>query len=915
MFRRLLPVILVAVVVVPVELAGGWGWLDDQLIAVRMRLAPRPPTGDMVIVDIDAKSLAAIGRWPWPRSVEAAIIDQLSALKADEIALDIDLSTASSPDQDAALEAALKRAGGAVILPAFVQKATARGSATAVNLPIARFASNAWPASVVVQPDSDGTVRRLAYSDTINGQSLPTVAALFGGGVGTRDRDFLIDFSIDANRIDRIPAIDLIDGRVDPARITGKKVIVGASAVELRDFFFVPVYGTVTGAMVQVLAAESIAEGRVLGQSGPAVTYLMLALILAAAAMLGRFHWTVTVAGMAATAIVLEAGAAFVQARFALAPLTGAAQASLVLLAIATLVREIDFRRILLLISRNQTSNTQTILDRVIADNFAGILVVDERGTILAASRTARHLLRAPDGLVGHEAGAWLPADMTEALLTAIADLKADRWREGGIQQLEHPLSGRERRIVDYVVTPSRMSGGLTIDGSQRADRFVACLTFSDVTEKRLAEARLAYLARFDTLTGLANRNQFVERLGRVAAGECAIMVLGLDRFHQINDTLGYAVGDLLLSAVAQRVVGLLVPGDLLARLDGDKFAILSSGEGAATRAEALAAALIARVGEPYDLGRHRLIAGLSLGIVVAGDNREADELLKAADTALYRAKATGGNDWVVFDAGMIADASARQGLELELWEAFERNQFEVHYQPQVDLGSGDIVGVEALLRWRHPHRGLIEPSEFVQVAETIGLIGALGEWVLERACLDVAGWPQAVKLAVNVSAVQFMRGNLASVVTGALARSNLPARQLDLEVTESLFVEEHGRVAAIMAELRGLGVGFALDDFGTGYSSLSYLRKFPIDKIKLDRSFIVGLPFDQEAVAIVRAVAALSQSLGIHLNAEGVEQGEQVTFLRLLGCEEAQGFLYGVAMPAKEMAAKLVARPARRLA
>ncbi len=914
MIRRLLPVVFVAALAVPIQIAGGGRWLDDHLTTLRMQAVPRAPTGQMVIVDIDAKSLAAIGRWPWPRGIDAAIVDRLRELKAGEIAFDVDFSAASREEEDAAFEAALARAGDSVILAAFSQKATTTGAGTVFNRPLERFARHAWLASVTVEPDADGTVRRMAYSDIIDDQPLPSMAAMFGGHTGAIGRDFLVDFSINADRIDRVSAIDLIIGNVAASRIAGKKVIVGASAVELRDFFFVPVYGTVSGATLQVLAAESIAQGRTLAQTGPLVTYVMLALILAAAAIIvGGARWTVIVGALAVSAVLLEAGATVVQARFALAPMTGVGQIALALLAVATMAREIDFRRILLLISRNQTSNTRTILDRVIADNFAGVLVVDEAGTIVAASRTAEQLLGAHDGLVGVKAVDRLPGEMTAALRDAIEDLKAGRWQEDGVHDLEHPLSGSERRIVDYVVTPSRMSGGFGIDGRKQNDSFIACLTFSDVTERRLAEARLAYLARFDTLTGLANRNQFVERVQHAPAGECAVILVGLDRFHRVNETLGYAVGDMLLSAVAKRIVTLLKAGDLLARLDGDKFAVLAVGADCERRARALATDLIARVGEAYDLGRHRLIAALSFGIVVAGDNRDAGELLKAADTALYRAKARGGNDWVVFDAQMAAGEGARQGLEVELWEAFERNQFEVRYQPQVDLRTSKIIAVEALLYWRHPARGLVSPSEFVPVAETIGLIGSLGEWVLERAAADVARWPVAVKLAVNVSAVQFMRGDLVGAVTRALRNSGLPARQLELEITESLFVEEHSRVEAAMAEIRELGVGFALDDFGTGYSSLAYLRKFPIDKVKLDRSFITGLPLDQEAVAIVRAVAALSQSLGIRLNAEGIEKQEQIAFLRLLGCDEGQGYLFGAPVPARQIIAKLSADSVRR--
>jgi len=335
----------------------------------------------------------------------------------------------------------------------------------------------------------------------------------------------------------------------------------------------------------------------------------------------------------------------------------------------------------------------------------------------------------------------------------------------------------------------------------------------------------------------------------------------------------------------------------VLARLGGDEFAIIHEGSASDEALAALAERIIERLSEPYEVGGHRLAVGVSIGIArLEPGARDITTVMKNADTALYQAKRAGGGGLRFFDTSMDVALKARQQLEIALKDAAAREEFEVAYQPQFELATGRLVGVEALLRWNHPERGPISPAEFVPVAEEIGLMETLGEWVLRRACAEVASWPAPVRLAVNVSPSQFTRGDLVGTVSSALARSGLPADQLDIEITESLFLQESPAVKATMDALSRRGIGFALDDFGTGYSSLSYIRTFPISKIKIDRSFVTGLPHDREAIAIVQAVVALATNLGLRTNAEGLESEEQIALLRVLGCNEGQG--YGLGRP-----------------
>jgi diguanylate cyclase (GGDEF)-like protein len=882
--------------------------VQDALGDARMALAGRPPTGDVIVVDIDEQSLAAVGRWPWPRSIHAAIVDALRVDGAAGIALDIDFSAASSPAEDRALADALARADGAVVLAAFRQRTTgAAGGAITYTAPLPQFADHAWVATVDVRPDADGVIRRLSYADTVGGKVVPSMAATLAGGSGSTARDFVLDFGIHAGAIVHISATDLLAGRIAPERIAGKLAIVGSAAVELHDFFRVPVHGVISGAMVQALAVETLLQHRALGHTGAPVTMAGLAaLAILFFLALGRARWFVVLGGTALAALAIEFAAGLLQAALPVAVDTAPWQAAIAGFALLVLIREIDFRRILLLISRTQAHNTQTILDRIVDDNFAGVLVVDEGGVVRAASRAAEDILGVR-ALVGRSAASVLPARLMEAVCEAIAARRGGVVPPSAVRELVLYPNRQERRILEYVVTPSRLSGGISVEGRSVADGFIACLTFSDVSARHLAAERMEKLARFDTLTGLPNRNEFMERLAQVLARghEVAVLCLDLDRFKAINDTFGHSVGDLLLTAVGKRL-GEVAAAGTVARTGGDAYAILLSGEGVRGRAEEAAGKLIARIGEPFGLGPHRLIASLSIGIAVAAGGADPQVVFKQADSAHHRAKEAGGNRWIAFSDEMLAGVESSQSMELALWEGLERGEFEVFYQPQVDLGSGRIVGVEALLRWHHPQRGAVPPSEFIAVAEAAGLIQPLGEWVLRTACAEVARWPGALRLAVNVSAVQFTRGDLVATVASALARSGFPAERLDLEITESLLVTQDEGTARQMHALAAMGVRFALDDFGTGYSSLGYLTKFAIGKIKLDRSFVAGVPHDPAMVAVVQAVGLLANTLSIPLIAEGIENADHVPLLRLLGCKEGQGYLFGRPAPAATFLAAL---------
>ncbi|WP_375453554.1 putative bifunctional diguanylate cyclase/phosphodiesterase [uncultured Methylobacterium sp.] len=440
-------------------------------------------------------------------------------------------------------------------------------------------------------------------------------------------------------------------------------------------------------------------------------------------------------------------------------------------------------------------------------------------------------------------------------------------------------------------------------------------VSFEDITEHRRNEMRIAHMARHDGLTDLLNRMALREHgldlLGqsRTEGGRrVAMLCLDLDRFKLVNDTYGHGAGDALLRAVSERICARVRSGDLVARLGGDEFAVLHRVADAAG-AVALAERLIAQVSAPYEIGGYTVAVGMSVGIAMAEEAADdIDRLLKNADTALYRAKSAGRGTACLFEAAMDEAAEARRDLERELAAALVQGAFELHYQPLLDLASDTITGVEALIRWRHPERGLIPPATFIPVAEETGMIVGLGEWVLNQACREAATWPARITVAVNVSAVQLRHRDFVQMVFLALAASGLRPDRLELEITEGVLLEDTEANIATLHLLRRAGIRISIDDFGTGYSSLSYLRRFPFDKIKIDRSFVQDAGPATDTGAIIRALVGLGVSLGITTLVEGIETEGQLATVRAEGCQEMQGFLFSPPRPAGEIGAMLAA-------
>ncbi len=473
------------------------------------------------------------------------------------------------------------------------------------------------------------------------------------------------------------------------------------------------------------------------------------------------------------------------------------------------------------------------------------------------------------------------------------------------------------------------VDGGLSIDtlrGRTLAITFQqmkdggSVVLFEDVTERKLAEAKIHHLARYDVLTGLPNRTFFHDQIElavtklRRGKDSCAVLFVDLDQFKQVNDTMGHPFGDELLCAVADRLRGIVRESDIVARFGGDEFVILQSPLRRPEEAAALARRVVEVLGETFEIEGQYVVIGASIGISVAPqDGLDADLLMKNADMALYRTKSEGRGAWRFFEREMDVKAQARRSLEQDLRNALANDVFEVYYQPLFNLKTKRISTCEALLRWPHPERGMISPADFIPVAEEMGLIVEIGNRVLRRACGECRKWPADVRVAVNLSPIQFRRGNVVEAIQKALQASGLPANRLEIEITESLLVQDTEATRAALLQLRELGVRISLDDFGTGYSSLSYLHSFPLDKVKIDRSFLQGIADSERSLTLLRGVARLSADLGISVAVEGVETDAELALVASeAGVDEAQGFLFSPAIPGSAIRKLLYAGPSK---
>jgi diguanylate cyclase (GGDEF)-like protein/PAS domain S-box-containing protein len=886
-----------------IVLAGGWhNSLRHALADLRFAWQSRQASGDIVVIAIDASSIDRVGVWPWPRLLHAELIRQLQKADVQDIALDVDFSTPSDASSDRNFAEALQSAGGSVVLPSFHQPRTDR-TTLHVNRPLQQFAEHSWPALVNVEVGSDGLVRRYPFGEKLDGKFVPAMAAVLAGQYDEKRTPFLIDFSIRTVGIPKVSFADVLRG--DPAtlqKLQGKKVIIGGTALELGDRFSVPNGVIVSGPVLQTLAAESLLQNRALQWTSPVVTLTGLALL----ALLMLFSWRRLSAGkrvalLAATAVAVEASAFALQAAFPLIPDTSLFQIAIIVYIAAIALDEIDIRDLLGRVAESR-------FQRVAMSLGDGLICTDSNYLITVWNPGATAIFGyLPEEMIGR------PFDeicARDADTPAFSVKNAAELAAGTVIEFEGRRSNGE-------VFPVEAS----FSGWQGTDGFQFGAILRDISVRKREAERIRYLAEHDTLTGLINRNTLHAKLeAKIARAEAdgrrvALLVVGIDGFQQVNDMLGHASGDLVLRAISERLMAVMPATGLVARLSGDEFAIAVPTSAIGQNVSRFAEQIGAGFDEPLLAGTRHLRVRVSIGAAVfPSDGRTAAELLSNSHMALSRAKATRRGGHVLFEDSIRRELETRLTLEAELALAAERNEFELFYQPQLHLADGQLVGAEALIRWRHPERGLVSPGEFMPVVNTSPISERIAEWVLETACTKAAAWERAgqkLRIGVNLSPSQLQSGDLASSVAQTLARTGLSPTSLELEVTEDILLHDEQSALNTFLKIQALGVRLVFDDFGTGFASLSYLKKFPLDGLKIDRSFVLGLLANPDDAAIVSSTIGLSKQLGLSVIAEGIEDRATADFLISMGCGEGQGYFFGRPMPASEFEAKFLTAPA----
>lgn len=874
-------------------------YLDDVVSSLRFKGLQRPASGNVVFVAIDKKSLDAIGVWPWPRGIHAEILERLAAAGARDVFLDIDFSNASSPTEDNKLGQALLSAGGATVLPIFKQHESAvAGSPTSVTRPISSFASNAWLAFANVELAEGGLIKTFKMADELDGsltQSVPAVLAQIEDTSGT----YLIDYSIDPSTIPTFSASDLISGTLAPSVFADKTVVVGAYATELKDVYPVPLYGPVAGPLIHILATETILHHRLASEVDQTIPELLIAVVLIGLAIGCRSYRPIFFLAAAFTLIsAMETVAFIIQSNDAYVIRTGN---SWILLGVSLLLALSERSNFTFLRGRIAVADYRTsknTLRSIISNSEDVVLIFDENLVILDRSASADAIYSEDDD----EHKSAVPRSLKRHVEDTISSFKAAGKPVHSVSVELGTKRGNLEATYDASITVSR-SERVAESGEQHVG-FVGSIIARNVTTRRRYEAELLRISQYDDLTGLLTRREFINRLQSMGAPQL-VVAIGLHRFEQLSATMGRPACDQLLRAVATRLLS-VVHVSILSRLDSDSFVLalpLPTSGFDYIQAEAT----LRLFADPFETDGSEIYVEARLGIsVFDGSTFPAPSALEQAESALIDARANSASNWMLYDERRAQDQLRARKLEHAMRASLEREEFFLAYQPQVDLATGQIVGAEALMRWRHPEFGLVSPGEFIPVAESSGVICDLGIWALQGACRAASSWPPTTTVAVNVSPIQFAKTDLVAEVKNALAKSGLTADRLHLEITESAFLDGTERLLDVITQLRRLGVRIALDDFGTGYSSLSYMAGFPLDKLKIDQSFVRRLTTDHHSLLIVKAVVSLAQGLGLRLVAEGIETEEERQILAELRCEEGQGYLFGKPQSAESIAQQL---------
>ncbi len=931
-FERLGLTLALAVFAV-ILLHGNWLWRLDRLFYDwQLASASHSPADDIVIVAIDEQSLRELGRWPWSRHVHADLIRKLAAAGARAIALDIAFAepAADDPAADADLAAALAESSH-VVLPVLNEQTRLDGQLLE-TLPIPILAAAASLGHVDVELDLDGIARSMYLKAGLGSPRWPTLALALlesvdpAAGVALpgeraapaapaspyawqRDYRILIPFAGPPGHFRHVSYAGVLRDAYDPATFRDRFVLIGVTAAGLGDVLPTPVSGLtqpMSGVEFNAHVLDTLRRGTAIQPLESAwSTLLTVILVLSSVGLyaVGPSRWTLPLAGLSLVLTVIV-GLVLLHVAHRWFPPAPALLVQVLSYPLWSWRRLRQAARSLFVEQERAQATLRSIGDAVIT--------TDATGAVEYLNPTAEILLgRSRDEALGRPLGAIFRI-LDEPRHKAEVDLAAQCLEQGQTVKLpEHSLlvghAGREYAIRASAA-PIRDEQGQILG---------VVLAISDLSEARRLTEQMAYQATHDTLTELPNRNLLRDRLRhaiihaqRTTQG-FALLLVDLDHFKKVNESLGHTVGDLLLQGVAARLRNCGRKADTLACLGGDEFAIVLEDLQQEDWVILFARSVLKILEPPFLLEKQECFITASIGICLfPRDGEDTETLLKNADSALYRAKENGRGTVQCYAQDMHVRAVERLRMESNLRHALERQEFELHYQPQLDLRRQRIIGVEALLRWRDAGRDLIPPNDFIPLAEETGLIETIGEWVLRTACAQARAWQReglpALRMAVNLSPRQFLQPGLVDLVAAVLRETGLEADCLDLEITEGLLMRDVEGNIATLRQLKAMGVRLSIDDFGTGYSSLSYLKRFPIDQLKIDKSFVRDVVTDQDDTAIVLAVIAMAHSMQLEVIAEGVETEEQLAFLRANQCDVMQGYHLSRPAPPRQIAALL---------
>ncbi len=875
---------------------GVFTYWDRVLGDARMAVSSKPFTNDIVFVAVDARSLGDVGAWPWSRAVHAGLLNRITEGGARDVLLDFDFAFPSDLEGDLAFRDALERAGGATYLAVFEQHANITDpNSLHFNAPLSTFSDASWPALVNVIPDRNGLVRSYPFAAEHDGTFIMSAGALLSGATEAPYASFEIDYSLDPKTVMTVSAVDVLNGEVAEDVFRQKIVIVGASAIELSDQLAVPVHGIIPGPLIHALATETLSRDLALKtvRSGWIVSG-MLGMLLILGAVFAGSPVSRLVTTFAVLGVIEVAALSLFRTSSVMVP-TAILYPAMLGLALWSVVRKLVENTWLLAKTTTQARNTLHLLERIFDDGSDGIVVLGSDGRVIRQSAAALQMLGA-----GGDGDVILPARLARiALAEHVSALK----KQTSGQYIEIVVGG-ERKTLEYQATRSFIERPGHLSNSSPHER-ITTLVLRDLTKLREQERDIAYLSSYDERTGALRRNTFLTflQLRLEGCSNTAVFVLTLDRFKTVNVTLGREVGDAILSELVHRLEGLPLELSAAARLGGTSFAFFAESPTTKKDGERIANAVLEEISGTYRLetANADVTGRIGYACISSESGISAELALEQAEDALDAAKSM--NLGIVhYDASAGSKQKRGRTLERAMEAALSNDEFHLLYQPQYRVSDGALVGAEALIRWESPTHGKVSPEEFIGIAESTGFIVELGKWALGRAAFDTQRLPPEVIMAVNVSGTQILRSDLVSDVRAVLADAGLPAQRICLELTESVFLASNNTIIETMLDLSFLGVTWALDDFGTGFSSMAYLSKMPLDKVKLDKSFVMNLGEDPTARPIVHSTAELCRGLGVKLLCEGVETERQLAILAEEDCDEAQGYLFSKPVPINQL-------------